>query len=215
MKRPVVVALVKVRTQIVALKVSKNVLHEERLEIGQLQSREAAAIIHRMEECGRGGEEIVEDPVDGIVDGLDVRHAPVAIDLKILDVARIAPNLVEQIKSVLSARGLLVQAGLEIVQEVELQMVDDGGVYFIDSSCHIGGRGSLDSILRSVEHHARWRNDFCPGTCRSQIGIYRLKAHLSVQCAYDKFAHRNCPALREERAHTQVRIDALHVRGVD
>src|SRR5438552_533082 len=125
--RPVVVPLVKVRAEIVALEVREDVLDQERLQGWTLQRRELGPVVDGREE-GRGRrEQPVEDAAYGIEGGFDVGDASVAIDLQIRLVAARAANVHEDAAPVARDRRLLTRAGLEVVQEVELEEVDDAG----------------------------------------------------------------------------------------
>ena len=73
----------------------------------------------------------------------------------------------------------------------------------------------LELVLRAIEHHS--------GTCREaravvrshQVRVYRLQAHLVVECADEEFANGDLSTVRKERSHAQIGIDAAHLRSVD
>jgi hypothetical protein len=69
------------------LKVREDVTHEKWLARA-LHSREAASIVSRNEQRDSGCEQIVEDSLHRIVDGLDVSYSSVTVDLQIRNVTR-------------------------------------------------------------------------------------------------------------------------------
>src|SRR3989442_12720460 len=79
---------------------------------------------------------------------------------------------------------------------------------------------SFNLIQGAVKDHAGGSYNPSSGLRRGEIGVIGLQAHLGVQRAHDEFAHRNCPALREEGANAQVgrvdrkstRLNSSHVR---
>src|SRR5215467_4763022 len=90
--------------------------------------------------------EVVEDPVDSVVGRFYIGHSSILVDRQVLDVTRRAADLVEDGKAVLRAGGLLACPWLEVVEQVELQMVHDGGVDLVRIREGIRRRRCLDLI---------------------------------------------------------------------
>src|SRR5215208_4211833 len=51
--------------------------------------------------------------------------------------------------------------------------------------------------------------------CLHQVRIDGLQAHFVIERANYELANRNLAAMGKERTHTQVGVDAAHLRGVD
>ena len=77
------------------------------------------------------------------------------------------------------------------------------------------GRRAFQTVERSVEHHAGQRHHAAAGLGGGEFRVDRLQSHLVVQRADDELADRDLAAVREERPHAQVRIDADDARRVD
>src|SRR5262245_25277611 len=214
-QRSIVIALVKIRTQIVTLEVGKDVLYKERLQVGQFQGL-GSSIVHDMKQSSRGREKAVKDSVDGIVDGFDVGYPAVLVDLQILDVAGRAADGVEHAQSILGAGRLLAGAGLEVVEQIKLHIVHNGGVNLVWVLESIARRRCLDCIPGAVQYHTRRSYYTLLLNRRSnQIGIgASLETHLSVQRPHDKLTHGNRPAMRKEGPHPQVWINSLYLGSV-
>ncbi len=201
-----------------ALEVGEDVLDEEGLQGRALQSRQGGAVPGFDEQRGGRREQVVENPPLNVEDRLDVRHAPVTVDLQVGDVALRTPDLHEDRPPGVDRRRLPVGSGFEVVEQVELHEVDDAGGDFVDHPVPVTvGRGvllegHLDLVDPAVEHHARRRHDALARLRLRQIGIDGLEAHLRLEGADEEFAHRDCAALQEERAHAQVRVDAFNLR---
>src|SRR5262245_3325017 len=132
-----------------------------------------------------------------------------------------AADLLQELEAPRGRGGLLAKPGLEVVQEVELQIVNERGVNFIDYPIAItilraaGYWRSFDGVLRAIEDH--------PGRCHTrapmrrvhQAGIIGLQTHLILQGTHDKLADRDRAAMRKQRPHAQVWIDADDPGGVD
>ncbi len=204
-----------------ALEVSEDVLHHERLEPGCLQGREAARVGTRIEEGRRRREQMVEVPPLGVVDRFDVGHTAVAGEQEVLDVARSAADPLERFQSSSRGRGLHVGRRLEVVQQVELEVVDDCGWHFVardvavDLESRVGNRRSFDLVQLAVEDHAGGSHDLPLGAGLREVWVGRVQAHLVAQRADDELSDRDRLAVRKKRSHAQVRIDPLHARRVD
>src|SRR5882724_13636759 len=89
---------------------------------------ESRAVIHFVEEGRRGREQRIEDASCWVVNGLQVSHAAVVIDRHISDVARRAPGTIENFPAVIDRRARLPMSRLEIVRQVKLEMIHNGGI---------------------------------------------------------------------------------------
>src|SRR5216684_953029 len=81
------IALVKIRAKVVAFEVGVDILHREWLELRLLESGEAAAVIHSVDERCRGGEKVIEDAARRIVDSFEVGNTTVLVDEEVANMA--------------------------------------------------------------------------------------------------------------------------------
>ena len=121
-----------------------------------------------------------------------------------------AANVHEDAAPVARDWRLLTRAGLEVVQEVELEEVDDAGRDLVRA-----GRRRLDCVRLAVEDHAARRRHGAARARGGQIRIDRAQPHLVVQRSDDEFSDGDRPPVQEERPNAQVGVDALDARGVD
>src|SRR5215470_13723359 len=126
--RAVPAAFVEIRPEIVTLEIGVDILDYERLPVWHHQGRIAGSVIHFVEQCGRSGKQAIENPFFGVINRIYVGHATIMIDCKILNVASRAPQLIEDLRTVLGAHILLVNPGFEIVEQVELEVIDESGI---------------------------------------------------------------------------------------
>ena len=138
-----------------SLKVSEYILDKERVLRGSLQSRETTSIVLLCEERAGSREEIIEDPIRGVIDRFQISHATVAIDLQIGDMTLTASNLLELLTTCDYTRCLLVRRGLEIIEQVELHEIYNAGWYFIRHAVTI-------RILECVRGRRRFDLILCP-----------------------------------------------------
>src|SRR4029453_9811472 len=99
----------------------------------------------------------------------------------------------------------LTSSGLEIIQQIELEEIDDGRVDLAGTD-----RRPLDVVRRAVEHHAGRRNSPVPCVGCRQIGIRYLKPHFGVQRTDDKLTYRDRFAVSEEGPDAQIWIHAFN-----
>src|SRR5262245_27595874 len=112
-----------------------------------------------MKQRGCGREKAVEDSVERIVDRFHVGHSAVFVDLEILYVTRRAANAVEHAEAVLRGGGLLAGSRLEVVEQVELHMVDHGGVQLVGVRQGVRRRRRFYFVRGSAQDHSRWSDD--------------------------------------------------------
>ena len=120
-----------------------------------------------------------------------------------------------------SPRRLLGRRRLEVVEQVELEVVDEAasGSRWRRRRCPGRRRRRRPAAPRCVSsapsstmpagvttRPPRWRP--------RQVRVDRLQAHLVVERADDELADRDRAAVREERPHAQVGVDALRRREV-
>jgi hypothetical protein len=226
----VVLAFVEAGTQVVALEVGEDVLHHEglpgRQELGVLQTVDGidVAIGEHLDAHRGAREEAIEDPVDGIVHGLYVRHAAVALERQVLHVTLRAADLLHQGQTLPATRRLPAATGLEVVEQVELQVVHHGGVDLVHDSVAVGigiaaradGR-SLERVLGRVEdeagraRHALDRSGLGQG---AKAGIVGRQAHLGLEGADDELPDRDRPPVVKEGPHAQIGIHTLDAGGI-
>ena len=68
------IAFVKVHTDIVTFQVSEDVAHQKWIAGRLFKTRQPGPIIDYFDERGSGREEIVENSVNGIIDGFEIRY---------------------------------------------------------------------------------------------------------------------------------------------
>src|SRR5262249_7564998 len=122
LERPVVVPLPELGSQVVTPEVGVDVANEELAQVlrdGRGHARP------RKEGAGRG-EQAVEDALRGVERRFDVGNAAVLVDPEVLDVARVAAHEIHEALTGRNVGGDLTASRLEVVQEVELLVVDEG-----------------------------------------------------------------------------------------
>src|SRR5262249_19558657 len=105
---------------------------------------------------------------------------------------------------------LLVGRWTEIVQEVELEVVDESRI-----DLALASRRAIHRVDRAVEHEARGCHHMTSGpdrrrTAGKEVGVDRTQPHLIVQGTHHESPQGELTPVREERADTEVGIDAGH-----
>jgi hypothetical protein len=114
-------------------------------------------------------------------------------------------------------------ARLEVVQQIELDVVDERRVDFVQLAVAVRvlrGRAS-GRPLEFVEHRIVLEPGDAlgrPGSGgigrRAEHGVPRLQAHLGVEGADQELANRRRQPLVQKRPHAQIRVDAFDGRGI-
>ena len=159
------------------LKSVKMFLHVERFQVRLLERRKGGAVIDRMEQRLRGGEQVVEESALGVVRGLDVGHAPVTPEREGRRCGSSPhPIAVEERAAVLDVPRDLVGGRLEVVEQIEFEIVDEAARDFVGDAVLVrvlvGARGgrALQAVQRAVEHHARRRHHASPALAAARSG---------------------------------------------
>ena|SRR5207245_6345668 len=129
-----------------AFEIRENVFDHKWISQGQLQRWVSAAVVVRVEERGGCSEQGVENAVHRVIDSLNVSYPAVMIDREVGDMAGGATNLVEYSAPVVSGAVLHVMPRFKVVEEVELQVIHNGGIHLIPV-LRIGSRRRTDLIL--------------------------------------------------------------------
>ena len=120
--------------------------------------------------------------------------------------------------------GLRAEPGLEVVQQVELHVVDERRVDLVAHAVAVGvaccrSPAAARTCRGSGRRRSRpgWSRGSAPTdrVAAHSTGSVACEAHLGVERADRELADRDRLAVVEERAHAQVRVDALEPRGVD
>src|SRR5581483_9569783 len=148
------VALIEGGSNIVAFEIREDVSHHEGTPQWQLQWRLSAAIVFDVVERAGGGKHAVEDAVRRIIGGFDIRDAAIVVDVQIDAVAGGTTDLVECDAAPVGHRVLNVMCRLEVVEQIELQVVNNGWIDLV-SVLRVGRGRGFDLVLGAVQHHAR------------------------------------------------------------
>ena len=200
--------------------VGSDVPHRERPAERNLLRREARAVADGPEDRRGGREETIEDAVDGIEDRLDVGHTPVVIELKVEHVATRAPDACKGPATLLGEGRLLVGAGLEVVEQVELEVIDDR-----DRLLWPAARGTVETVDPPVENFPGGRDDPAPGARGGEICVLHDQSqHLVGHRAADELTQTGPVPLPAKHVHPKAALDgardarvgraALDPRGV-
>ncbi len=206
-QRAVEVALPEARAEVVALEVGEDATHREALPGRALQRRMSGIVVDRAQPRARRGEQAIEAALLRVVSGLDVGDALIDVDAVIRHVAGGATGLLEQ-AAALSRGGRigLVAPGLEVVEEIEFEVVDERRVDLVDHAVVVavlaraGDRRRSELVQRAIEHHARRRHHALAAAGRQQIGIGRFEPHLVVQRDRRRTGGSRTPSLRQRTA---------------
>src|SRR6476660_2034865 len=100
--------------------------------------------------------------------------------------ARSTADLVDDRSPSISEAVLNVVAGLEVVEQVKLQMVDDRGVYFV-SVIAIRRRWRTNLVFRAIQNHAgRSHYATAPAGSKNVRIDRRFHPHFVVQRAHNE-----------------------------
>src|SRR6267154_2232388 len=103
---------------------------------------------------------MVHVAADGVVNRVQVSNAPVMLNQQIRDVARATTDLVEKLPSLPRIFSLLVNRGLEVMEQVKLFVVDNAGWQFVVDAIAVrigaivGNRRGFYLVQRAIQHHA-------------------------------------------------------------
>ena len=123
-----------------ALEIGKDVSHHEAVLLRTLQAWKPGAIVHLVDQsCGRR-KQGVEVSAARIVNSVQIGDTTIVIDDEIGDVARVAANLVKDNSPESCCRILFPETGLEVVQKIELQVVDNRGIELVLTCFRVGLR---------------------------------------------------------------------------
>src|SRR6516165_5723500 len=117
--------------------------------------------------------------------------------------ARAAADAVEYHPPVLGGRILLAEPGLEIVQKVELQVVDNRGIDFVLPRFAVASRRWTDLVQLAVEYHPRRSHHAITFTRLRQVRIVDLQPQLFMHRPDHELPYGNRAAFGKERFHSQ------------
>src|SRR6185369_3467713 len=113
------------------LEIAEDVLNKIGIPRRNLQRRVSTAIVEALDHGARGCEQAIEVSLDRVVDGFDVGHAAIVIDLQVGDVAGSAPDAIENSSAEIRAGILFSEPRLEVVQKIEFEVIDNRRIEFI------------------------------------------------------------------------------------
>ncbi len=116
--------------------------------------------------------------------------------------------------------GLPIRGGLEVVEQVELEVVHERRRHLaarhvpVGIEAGVGNRGGFDRVEGAVEDHSGGRGDPSRGDGSRQVRVGGIEPHFSVQRADDEFANGDRTAVGEKGPDPEVGVDALDVSRV-
>jgi hypothetical protein len=155
---------VKRRAEVVSLEVRVDVAHDEAAVNGLLDLRQSRHVVERREKRRRRREEPVEVATVRIEARFHVCHTTIARNHMLRDMTLRALDMLEEPPTALRFGGDLAAPGLEVVEQVELEIVHDGR---IDFTC--AARRAFDVVGGAIEHHTCRRHHTRSSVGRGEI----------------------------------------------